>query len=133
MIYSAPRSGRETTPHWQAANHGRLVMPYCRTCARFIWPAAITCHACGGALDWKECSGAGTVVTYSIVHRPVQPEWKDAAPYVVAIIELVEGVRLLSNVVDCSAEELRCGLPVCSRFVKTTDPELGLPVFSPTM
>jgi uncharacterized OB-fold protein len=131
MIYSAPRSGRETTPHWQASRHGRLLMPYCPVCARFIWPATGACHACGSALEWKECTGAGKVITYSIVRRPVQPEWQDAAPYIVAFVELAEGVRLLSNVVDCKPEQISCGMSVHCRFVETTDPNLGLPVFAP--
>ena len=60
----------------------------------------------------------------------MQPEWQEHAPYVVAIIQLAEGVRLLSNVVDCPAEAVTMGAAVQVAFHETTDPELGLPVFT---
>ena len=80
---------------------------------------------------WRECAGTGTLVTYSVVHRAVTPEWKSEVPYVLAFIELDEGVRLLSNIVDCKLDALCCGLRVRCRFVETTDPELGLVLFVP--
>lgn len=129
MIYSAPPNGREATPHWKAARQGRLVMPFCEACGVIAWPPAGACTRCRSALAWRECSGAGVVVTFSVVRRAVQPEWKDAVPYVVAFIDLDEGGRILSNIVDCDPADVRCGARVTARFVPTTDPELGLPVF----
>jgi uncharacterized OB-fold protein len=131
MIRSAPRNGREATPHWRAAREGRLVMPFCAGCGRLDWPPADQCPRCGGALIWRDCSGHGTIVTFSIVRRPVQPEWKDEVPYVVAFVALDEGPRLLSNIVDCDPETVAIGQRVTCAFVETTDPELGLPVFRP--
>ena len=131
MIRSAPRLGREATPHWKAAREGRLVLPYCTACDRYEWPPRASCAYCGGVSAWRECAGTGTVATYSIVHRAVTPEWKSEVPYVVAMIELDEGVRLLSNIVDCTLDALCCGLRVRCRFVETTDPELGLVLFVP--
>jgi uncharacterized OB-fold protein len=129
MIYSAPRNGREATPHWKAAREGRLLMPACESCRRSVWPPSANCPSCGGGIVWNERSGRGTIATFSVVRRPVQPEWKERAPYVVALIDLEEGGRLLSNVVDCTPEQLSIGAPVTSAFVETTDPELGLVVF----
>jgi uncharacterized OB-fold protein len=59
----------------------------------------------------------------------VQPEWKEGGPYVVAMIALDAGVRMLSNVVDCDPAAVACGARVAVGFVPTTDPALGLPVF----
>ncbi len=129
MIHSAPRGNREARPHWVAAREGRLVMPFCQPCQAWNWPPAGACPHCATPLTWRDCAGAGHVVSFSIVRRAVQPEWKDHAPYVVAIIELAEGVRLLSNVVDCAAEAVTMGAAVTVAFHETTDPELGLPVF----
>jgi uncharacterized OB-fold protein len=131
MIRSAPRLGREATPHWKAAREGRFVLPYCASCDRYEWPPRANCGRCTRVFGWRECAGTGAVVTYSVVHRAVTPEWKTEVPYVVAMIELDEGVRLLSNIVDCEPNTLRCGLRVRCRFVETTDPELGLVVFFP--
>ena len=130
MIRSAPRNGREATPHWRAAREGRLSMPFC-ACGHVNWPPADLCPGCGAVPQWRDCTGAGTIVTFAIVRRPVQPEWQSEVPYVVAFVALDEGPRLLSNIVDCDPETLAIGQRVVCRFVETTDPELGLPVFRP--
>jgi uncharacterized OB-fold protein len=129
MKYSAPRNGREATPHWKAAREGRLLLPFCAPQGHFCWPPAQRCPTCRGPITWKESSGAGAVETFAIVRRAVQPEWKGKEPYVVALIRLDDGGRLFSNVIDCKPEDVRCGDRVTCTFVETTDPELGLPVF----
>jgi uncharacterized OB-fold protein len=129
MKYSAPRNGREATPHWKAAREGRLLLPFCAGNEHFCWPPAQRCPTCHAPIVWKESNGAGVVETFSVVRRPVQPEWKEQGSYIVAFIKLDEGGRLLSNIVDCAPERLRCGARVTCSFVETTDPELGLPVF----
>jgi uncharacterized OB-fold protein len=131
MKYSAPRNGREATPHWKAAREGRLLLPFCEPQSHFCWPPAQRCPTCQGAIIWKESSGAGTVETFAIVRRAVQPEWKGKEPYVVAFIQLDDGGRLFSNLIDCTPEDVRCGDRVTCTFLETTDPELGLPVFRP--
>ncbi len=129
MKYSAPRNGREATPHWKAAREGRLLLPFCTAHDHFCWPPAQRCPACQSAVGWKESSGKGFVETFAIVRRPAQPEWKGREPYVVAFVRLDDGGRLFSNIVDCPVESVRCGTRVTCAFVETTDPELGLPVF----
>ena len=129
MIYSAPRNGREATAHWQAAKTHRLVMPVCDACAAVEWPPAGACLACGGTLRWEERDGNGTVATFSVVRRAAQPAWKDQVPYVVALIDLDGGGRILSNILDCQPGEVFIGARVTCGFVETSDAELGLPVF----
>jgi uncharacterized protein len=129
MKYSAPRNGREATPHWKAAREGRLLLPFCEPQNHFCWPPAQRCPKCQGAIAWKKSSGTGTVETFAIVRRAVQPEWKGKEPYVVAFIQLDDGGRLFSNLIDCAPEEVQCGDRVTCTFVETSDPELGLPVF----
>ena len=129
MIYSAPRNGREATPHWKAAREGRLLLPFCETNGHFAWPPGKACPTCGSNLAWRESRGDGKVVTFSIIRRAVQPEWKDKGAYVVAIIALDDGGRLISNIVDCDVDMVKIGARVSCAFVETSDPELGLPVF----
>lgn len=129
MIYSAPRNGREATPHWKAAKERRLVMPVCASCGRVNWPPSGSCRACSGAIQWQERSGRGRVVTYSVVRRAAQPAWRDKVPYVVALIALEDGGRILSNIIDCTPEAVRIDAAVYCDFVETSDSELGLPVF----
>lgn len=131
MIRHAPRNGREETPHWKAARTGRLVLPYCDRCKRFEWPARSTCAVCASAVVWRECTGRGTLLTWSVVHRAPSPDWARETPYVVAMVQLDEGVRLMSNIIECQPARLTCGQRLRARFVETTDPELGLVVFAP--
>jgi len=91
MKYSARRNGREATPHWKAAREGRLLLPFCAPQGHFCWPPAQRCLACQGPITWKESSVAGTVETFAIVRRAVQPEWKGKEPYVVALVRLDDG------------------------------------------
>jgi uncharacterized protein len=132
MKYSAPRNGREATPHWKAAREGRLLLPFCEPQNHFCWPPAQRCPTCQGPVIWKESSGEGEVETFAVVRRAVQPEWKGKEPYIVAFIRLDRGGRLFSNLIDCAPEDVRCGDRVTCTFVETTDPELGLPVFRRT-
>ncbi len=131
MIRPAPRKGREEMPHWLAARAGRLVLPWCAGCARFEWPARPTCAACGAPVAWRECAGTGTLLTWSVVHRAASPDWSAATPYVVALVELDEGARLMTNIVGCDPARLAVGERVRAQYVETTDPELGLVVFAP--
>jgi uncharacterized OB-fold protein len=131
MKYSAPRTGREATPHWKAAHESRLLLPFCTAHSHFCWPPAQRCPKCHSDIAWKESNGRGAVETFSIVRRPAQAEWKGKEPYVVAFIRLDDGGRILSNLVGCVPEDVRIGDRVKCTFVETTDPELGLPVFEP--
>ena len=130
MRHQPPRNN-EGTPHWQAAKAGVLSVPRCRQCLRFQWPPRAACHQCGGALEWTACRGTGTLVSWSVVRRAVDPALKDAVPYVVAIVELDEGVRLFTNVVDTDPVALRVGTPVACRFEPTLNDDAWVPVFSP--
>lgn len=122
MIYPAPRTGREAMPHWKAAREGTLLLPFDAAGAA-VWPPG------AGPLTWRTASGIGVIASYSVVRRPVTPEWKDKAPYCIALIDLSSGHRLLTNIIDCEVEEVRIGARVHSALVETTDPELGLVVF----
>ena len=129
MKYSAPRNGREATPHWKAAREGRLLLPFCTAHSHFCWPPAERGPKCHSSIAWKASDGKGVVETFSIVRRPAQAEWKGKEPYIVAFVRLDDDGRLLSNLVDCAPEAVQCGARVTCAFVETTDPELGLPVF----
>lgn len=114
------------------ASHGRLVLQRCGTCGAWISYPRVVCPACGAAdrLEWHEVSGRGAVYTFTIVHRAGHAAFAKDVPYVVAMVELDEGVRLLSNVVDCPPEQVRIGLPVRVAF-RDVAPGVGFPVFVP--
>jgi len=76
-------------------------------------------------------SGRGTVYASTVVHRPADESFAAEVPYVVALVDLEEGPRLMTRIVDCPAEDVRTGMPVAVRFLRVSD-EAALPVFAPT-
>lgn len=129
MIWPTPRTGREPMPYWRGAREGVLRLPFCSLTGRAVWPPSAACAAAGGEVEWRDCPRGGTVSSFSVVRRAVQPEWKHLGAYVVAMIDLDAGVRMLSNIVACDAAEITIGVRVEAIFVLTSDRELGLPVF----
>lgn len=121
----------EAAPLWQNAREGVLVIPYCAACDRFAWPPRARCMHCAGTMSWKKATGAGIVVTWSVIRRAADPALKDEVPYVIALVELDEGVRLFTNLVDVSAGAIQAGLRVRCRFEPSTDDAAWVPVFAP--
>lgn len=132
MKHPAPRPGKESAPLWKAARDGVLQLPYCGACRAFRWPARRRCVSCDATLEWRESRGTGTVATYSIVRRAVDPTLKDDAPYIVAFVDLDDGVRMLANIVGVSPGAVRAGQRVRCRFEPTVDPDMYVPVFEIT-
>lgn len=127
----APAVTEDGAPWWEGCRHGELRVQRCTACGQLRWPPAILCARCltdGG--EWVTLSGRGTVYSFIVVHRPQHPAFFGDVPYNVAIVELEEGIRLHSNVVGCTNEELRLGMPVEVVFEKVSD-EVSLPKFRP--
>ena len=84
-------------PVWEAASRGRLVVQECRRCHNRQWTPQPACRSClSEDLDWLECSGLGTVYSFTVVHRSPDPV-RFAVPYVLAIVQLAEGPHLLTR------------------------------------
>ena len=81
-------------------------------------------------MGWEDARGTGTVYTFSVVHRNDLPPFNERVPYVAAIVELDEGPRMMTNVVDCDADDVAAGMPVEVTF-RTIDEETAIPVFRP--
>jgi uncharacterized protein len=95
----------ETEPFWVAAAEGRLVLPRCIACGGYVWYPRGHCPACHAGIEWVEASGRGRIYTHTTVRRGMGP-WREAAPYVLAVVELAEGPRVMSNVVGCEPDEV---------------------------
>lgn len=94
----APTVNLETAPFWEAAAQSRLVLPRCNACQTVIWYPRTLCPACGtDDAEWIECSGKGTVYSFTVVERG-QGRWSPHAPYVLAYVELDEGPRVMTNI-----------------------------------
>jgi hypothetical protein len=87
-------------------------------------------HCFSENLEWVEASGKGTIYSYTVVMNNSPSAFINDIPYVVALIKLDEGVQMLSNIVDCDFDELKCDMPVEVTFEKLDD-EFSLPNFRP--
>jgi uncharacterized OB-fold protein len=120
-----------TAPYWEAAREGRLVVQECQSC-RQVWhpplPRCPHCHAAGPG--WRQVSGEGTVYTYTIVRHPTHYAFAGQVPYVLAIVELAEGPRLVTAITGVPPEEVRAGQPVRVVFREVAG-GVTLPYFEP--
>nr|WP_229897528.1 bifunctional MaoC family dehydratase N-terminal/OB-fold nucleic acid binding domain-containing protein [Streptomyces finlayi] len=122
-----PVINRDNAGFWKGVSDHRLLIQRCETCELLRFPWLPGCNGCGSARwDTVEASGEGTVFSYVVMHHPAFPAFDP--PYAVGLIELAEGVRMISNVVGVPAEQVRIGMRVEAEF-RRFDAELELPVF----
>jgi uncharacterized OB-fold protein len=126
-----PRGEEYNGEFYQFCKRHELRFQRCLACKAWRHMPRECCAACG-SLDWtwESSSGKGRVFSWTVVHRALQPAFAEDVPYVVAIIELEEGVRMVSHVVGLAAGELRLDLSVEVAFDDVT-PEVTLPTFRP--
>ena len=117
-----PEPGATTAPFWDAAHEGRLELQYCSECDSFqYYPRTICANCWNENLQWRSCSGKGRVYSFSICNIPGLPSFKGDVPYVVAMVELEEGVRMTSNIIDCAVTDVAIGMDVEAVFEQVTD------------
>ncbi|MEU5342985.1 OB-fold domain-containing protein [Streptomyces sp. NPDC020766] len=122
-----PVVNRDNAGFWEGVSRHRLLIQRCDGCRTLRFPWLPGCNACG-CPDWDtvEAGGEGTVYSYVVMHHPPFPAFDP--PYAVGLIELAEGVRMISNVVGVPHDRVRIGMPVRLEF-ELVDEELELPVF----
>lgn len=126
----APVPDADGAPYWQAAHDGRLVVQHCATCgANQLYPRD-RCLACRGEVTWVEASGRGTVYSFTVIRQNYARPFRDWLPYVVALVDLEEGPRLMTNIVGCPPEDVTIGLPVRATFEAVSD-VAGIALFTP--
>ncbi len=127
-----PKPTPETQPFWDAAKQRRLVFQACDDCGtRYFYPRPLCPNCLSRAVQWVEASGRARLHTFVINHRPPR-NYPLAAPFVIGIVELEEGPRMMSHVigVDPDPRTLRCDLPLEVVFEDITE-TITLPKFRP--
>jgi uncharacterized OB-fold protein len=117
-------------PYWDAANESRLVIQRCRQCGRYQVPATLACPNCGGEMEWQQAAGTGTIHTFTIFHKSYHPGFDQELPYNVAIVQLLEGPLMITNIVGCANEDLEIGMPVQIVFERVEE-GVAIPKFTP--
>ncbi|MFF7228896.1 OB-fold domain-containing protein [Streptomyces sioyaensis] len=125
-----PVINRDNAGFWEGVARHRLLIQRCTGCRTLRFPWLPGCSRCGSPeWDTVEASGAGTVFSYVVLHHPPFPAFDP--PYAVGLIELAEGVRMVSNIVGVPYDQVRIGMPVRLAFQRV-DEEYELPVFRAT-
>jgi len=103
-----------TGPFWKAAAENRLEIPYCERCDKLIWYPRKRCLQCDDKPVWTSVSGRGTITAFTVVRRPLLPDYGTWTPYVPALIAIEEdpSVRIVSQIVDSEPEEIFCDMSV---------------------
>jgi hypothetical protein len=129
-----PRALPDVTPeseaYWAGAADGDLKLCECTECDLVYHPPRALCPDCFGDAEWTTASGAGTVYSYTTASRV--DGWDESTlPAIIASVELEEGPRMLSNVVDCDPDDVEIGMAVTVTFLETEDEDVAIPVFTP--
>ncbi|MBC7164295.1 MAG: Zn-ribbon domain-containing OB-fold protein [Roseovarius sp.] len=124
-----PVIDHDSAPYWEAAREGRLDIPLCGDCGKHhFYPRAVCPYCHSDKLRFDTVSGRGKVHTFTIARRPAGPAFADDVPYVVALIELDEGPRMMSRIQTDDPEKVHIGARVEVTFVKASD-EVTFPYF----
>lgn len=125
-----PARSELAAPYWDAAAKGQLVIQCCDECEAAIFPPRPLCPQCWSqALRWQDASGRASIESFSVVHRAPNETFAAEVPYVVALVRLDEGPRLMTNIVGCEPDDVAVDMRV--RVVFTQYDGFVLPQFKP--
>lgn len=118
-------------PFWEAARRHELVIQQCNDCKATIFYPKMLCPRCmSGNLGWAKARGRGKVYSFTVIESNPPSAFVHDSPYVVAVVRLEEGAQLMTNIVGCRPDEVRCDMPVEAVFEDVT-PEFTLVKFRP--
>ena len=119
-----------TKPFWDAAKEGKLVIQYCKDTGKpQFFPRPVSLATGKRNLEWREVSGRGKVYSWTTTYSP-WPGHEDRVPYICALVELDEGVRMLVNLLNCRSEDVAIGMPVKLCWEKLSE-DINYPAFEP--
>jgi uncharacterized OB-fold protein len=129
-----PPVGAESAPFWEATREGTLLVQWCTACDRGIFYPRAFCPYCGAArsvLEWRTASGRATVYAAVVENQPARTgaAFSGGEPYSVALVDLDEGVRMMTNIVGCPPAEVRSGMAVQVTWEPLSDGR-RLPLFT---
>lgn len=108
-----PAISPETEDFWAATAKEKLLLRRCNRCDTIIWYPRALCPVCSGFdTSWSEASGSGIVYSFTVVHRSTTDGFRESTPYIIAYVELTEGPRVMTNIVNCESDTVKIGMPV---------------------
>ena len=126
-----PQPDHVSAPFWSAAAEGKVLYQECPACGnRQFYPRAM-CTDCAAEPEWRVASGRGVVHTFTVIRQNYAKPFRDDVPYVVAMVELEEGVKMMTNITDVDIDAVEVGMPVEAYTVNVED-GLGVIFWRPT-
>lgn len=126
-----PEVTPESRPFWEGASEGSFKIQECNDCGFTYYYPRAQCPECWSEnVVWKEAKGTGEIYTYSIA-QDMNGWSSEFLPLILAYVELEEGPRVMSNIVDADPDQIGVGDPVEVTFVETNDGDIAIPVFKP--
>lgn len=120
----------KTSPFWEAANQGKLLLQYCKDSQQYQWfPRSGSVFNGKRNIEWRESPGRGSVYAWTLSVAP-WPGHEDRVPYLCAYVELEEGVRVLANLVNVKPQDVKVGMPVKLTWERLSD-KYNYPAFEP--
>jgi uncharacterized protein len=120
-----------TKAFWEATKKHKLLIQFCNDCQSKIFYPRKFCPECwSGNLDWIEAKGKGKVYSFTITRDMVEPKFMPDLPYVLAMVNLEEGIRMMTRIVECDPEKVEMGMDVEVVFEDISE-ECSLPMFRP--
>jgi uncharacterized protein len=118
-------------PFWDATREQRLILQWCIDCNEAIFYPREVCPRCmGSALEWRPARGRGVVYAVTVENKPQNPRMFGGERFAIALVDLVEGVRMMTNVVGCAPDDVRVDMPVVLTWEELSDGR-HLPLFAP--
>lgn len=122
MRFDLPQPDAETAPFWAGTKEGKLLIKHCAACERtHFYPRPFCPHCWSADVEWMEASGRATLYTWSIVRRNDLPPFPERVPYVAAVVDLAEGPRMMTNVVECEFDDLAMGMELQAVYTPISD------------
>ncbi len=116
-----PQPSAVSQEFWAGLKAGEIRLPRCRQCDRFVFYPRTICPYCMGVeFDWVKVGSDGKVYSFTVVRRAMIPAFQEDVPYVLAIVELEEGPRLTTNIVNCPVDDVRVDMPVRATYDDVT-------------
>lgn len=117
--------------YWASARERNLELPKCAGCGEVFYPLSDRCRSClSTSLEWRPVSGKAKLVTWNVMHQLYDPAFKELVPYIVGVVELEEGARMISNIVGVDPSHLSLDMVLALDYVDIS-PEVTLPVYRP--
>lgn len=126
-----PQPNALTQPFWDATRDRRLLVQWCNRCQAGIYYPRWLCPRClRDDLSWRQSAGQGELYTFNVVHQAANPMMADMVPYVIALVDLDEGVRMVSNVIGTDVSDIKIGMALQVDWERLSDGR-HLAVFRP--